>query len=181
MIARSAGRAAEQVKLAWTPSLALAYEAAGLFAKAEPLRRQALERSRSHYGPKHLLTADALALLVENLFKQGKWIEAEDVLREALAIRVADKCDDWYTFQYRSQLGASLVGQRKYADAEPLLLQGYEGMKAGVNALSRLERPLVEQAGERVLELYTAWGKTEKAALWRAKLTSRSELSKHKP
>src|SRR5262249_21360682 len=29
----------------------------------------------------------------------------------------------------KAQLGAALLGQKKYADAEPLLLAGYEGMK----------------------------------------------------
>ena len=153
MISRTAGPSAERAKLAWTPSLALAYEAAGEVAKAEPLRRQALERSRNHYGPKHLLTARALALLVENLLNQRKWVEAEDVLREAVAIRAADNRDDWYTFQYRSQLGASLVGQRKYADAEPLLVQGYEGMKARV---------------QRALQSRAAPGRTGRRARHRA-------------
>jgi hypothetical protein len=29
-----------------------------------------------------------------------------------------------------SQLGAALAGQKKYAEAEQLLLQGYQGLKA---------------------------------------------------
>ena len=37
--------------------------------------------------------------------------------------------DDWLTFNARSLLGGSLLGQKKYAEAEPLLLSGYEGMK----------------------------------------------------
>ena len=32
--------------------------------------------------------------------------------------------------QHRSMLGGALLGQKKYAEAEPLLLAGYEGMKA---------------------------------------------------
>ena len=30
----------------------------------------------------------------------------------------------------RSLLGESLIGQKKYADAEPLVLSGYEGLRA---------------------------------------------------
>ena len=33
------------------------------------------------------------------------------------------------TFHTRSLLGGALLGQKKYADAEPLLTTGYEGMK----------------------------------------------------
>ncbi len=35
-------------------------------------------------------------------------------------------------------LGGALLGQKKYAEAEPLLLKGYEGMKSG-RSRSRLE------------------------------------------
>ena len=51
------------------------------------------------------------------------------MLRECLAIRVKKQPDAWSTFNTQSKLGGVLLGQKKYADAEPLLLQGYEGMK----------------------------------------------------
>jgi hypothetical protein len=35
--------------------------------------------------------------------------------------------DDWRTFNSRSILGGTGLGQKKYADAEPFLLSGYEG------------------------------------------------------
>ena len=38
--------------------------------------------------------------------------------------------DAWTTFNAKSLLGEALAGQTKYADAEPLLLAGYEGLKA---------------------------------------------------
>ena len=37
--------------------------------------------------------------------------------------------DDWGTFYTRSMLGFSLLGQKKFVEAEPLLVSGYEGMK----------------------------------------------------
>jgi len=33
--------------------------------------------------------------------------------------------DDWQRFRAESLLGASLAGQKKYANAAPLLLEGY--------------------------------------------------------
>ena len=62
--------------------------------------------------------------------RQRKWAEAEAILRECLAIREKAQPDDWTTFNTRSQLGGSLMGQKKFAEAEPLILAGYEGMKA---------------------------------------------------
>jgi hypothetical protein len=38
--------------------------------------------------------------------------------------------DNWQTFRAESLLGASLAGQKKYAKAEPLLLEGYRGALA---------------------------------------------------
>ncbi|MGO9463841.1 MAG: hypothetical protein ACLQIB_42380 [Isosphaeraceae bacterium] len=68
-------------------------------------------------------------------------------------------------------VGAALAGQKKYADAEPLLIQAYEGLKereARIPFLWRTKRP--SEAGARIVELYDAWGKTDKAAAWRNKL-----------
>jgi eukaryotic-like serine/threonine-protein kinase len=50
-------------------------------------------------------------------------------VRECLAIREKKEPDAWTTFNGRSQLGGALLGHKRYADAEPLLLKGYEGMK----------------------------------------------------
>ncbi len=65
-----------------------------------------------------------------SLIRQSKWTEAEPVLRECLAIREKAQPDEWSTFNTRSLLGDSLLGQKKYAEAEPLIVSGYEGMKA---------------------------------------------------
>ena len=60
-------------------------------------------------------------------------------------------------------LGVSLLAQRKYAEAEPLLSEGYPAMKA--------------DSVKRVVELYERWGKTNKAAEWREKLLAVSNPS----
>src|SRR5262249_51980171 len=93
---------------------------------------------------------------------------AEPLLRECLASRVNQRPDDWTTFYTRSLLGGALLGQKKFTEAEPLLLQGYEGMKqreARIPAPSRTAD--VTEALERLAQLYTAWGKPGEAARWR--------------
>jgi hypothetical protein len=70
-----------------------------------------------------------------------------------------------------SLLGGALLGQGKYAEAEPLVAQGYEGIKsrdAKIPALFKL--PRLSEAAERVVRLYEAWGKPAQAAVWKAKL-----------
>ena len=76
----------------------------------------------------------------------------------------------WGRYNCESMLGASLAGQKKYAEAEGLLLSGYAGMvqrKATIPAPSRFK---LEQAGKWIVQLYQDWGKPDKAAEWRQKL-----------
>jgi hypothetical protein len=73
----------------------------------------------------------------------------------------------WNVFHMQSQLGAALLGQKKYADAEPLLLHGYEGLKKREAQIPMSHRNCVVEAIDRLVRLYEAWGQQEKAAHWR--------------
>jgi hypothetical protein len=95
---------------------------------------------------------------------------AEPLLREALAIREQQTPDDWITFETRSLLGASLLGQKKYIEAEPFLLQGYEGVKAREAKIPDASKKSLAQAGARIVQLYDAWGKKDQAEEWRRRL-----------
>ena len=63
-------------------------------------------------------------------------------------------------------------GQEKYAEAEPLLLSGYEGMKARESRIPASKKVRLTEAGERIVRLYEAWGKPEEAETWRARLAT---------
>ncbi len=65
-------------------------------------------------------------------------------------------------------LGGSLLSQKKYADAEPLLLKGYEGMKAREKTIPPQGATRIPEALDRLIELYTATDKPEEAKKWRA-------------
>jgi len=80
---------------------------------AEPLRREALETMRKRYGEGLPPVAGALSVLGQNLLRQKKHGEAEPVLRECLKIRETKLPDDWSTFDTRSMLGCSLLGQSR--------------------------------------------------------------------
>ena len=60
--------------------------------------------------------------------------------------------------------------RRKYAEAEPLLLSGYEGLKAREAKIPADRKDRLIEAGKRVVRLYESWGQPEKAREWRAKL-----------
>jgi Tfp pilus assembly protein PilF len=114
--------------------------------------------------------AGVLAHLGGTLVKAQHHAEAEKVLRQCLAIREQKEPDDWRTFNARSLLGGALLGQKKYADAEALLLQGYEGMNQREAKIPPEKKAQLPEALDRLVQLYDAWGKPEKAAPWRAKL-----------
>jgi tetratricopeptide (TPR) repeat protein len=61
----------------------------------------------------------ALTVLGYALFFDGRHREAETVLRECLDIRTKTQPDHWATFNTRSRLGAALLRQKKYDEAEP--------------------------------------------------------------
>jgi hypothetical protein len=111
-----------------------------------------------------------MILLGTNLLRQEKWMEVETVLREWLSIQEKTKPDTWDRFNARSLLGGSLLGQGKYDEAEPLIVTGYEGMKALVQKTHPHWKPWLTEAALRVVRLYEAWGKPGEATEWKAKL-----------
>ena len=83
--------------------------------------------------------------------------------------------DAWHRFSVMSHLGAALVGQKKYDQAEPFLVEGYEGMKARAAQIpekrpTRLDKSQLEDAASRLVSFYETTANVEKAAAFRAKL-----------
>jgi hypothetical protein len=141
--------------------LAVAYRLAGRHAEASRLYDQNPE------SPSH---ADALAVQGSALLSQKKPAEAELKLRQCLAVRQKVQPDDWATFETKSLLGEALCEQKKYAEAEPLLLSGYEGFKQRLAKAPAEAKPRLTRALERLVRLYETWDKKGEAARWRKEL-----------
>lgn len=144
------------------------YEEAGQLDKAEGWRRQWLVVVKQQVGAAAPAYAGELASLGLNLLQQRKWSDAENTLRECLAIREKTQPDAWQTFNTQSLLGSALLGQKKYADAGPLLLAGYEGMKARAKTIPKAGEVRVPEALDRLIELYTATNKPDEVKKWQA-------------
>ncbi|HWG45253.1 MAG TPA: tetratricopeptide repeat protein [Gemmataceae bacterium] len=149
--------------------LAVAYRHAGRTAEASRLYDQNFNSS-SH--------ASALAVRGSMLLSQKKPIEAELKLRECLAIRQKIQPDDWTTFEAKSLLGEALLEQKKYADAEPLLLSGYEGMKQHEAKMPSQDKGRLTKALERLVQFDEAQGKKDEAAKWRKELEAAKTAKK---
>jgi hypothetical protein len=85
-----------------------------------------------------------------------------------VTLREKNRPDDWTTFEAQALLGGSLLGQKKYAEAEPLLRKGYEGLKQWEKALEPRDAPRLPEAVDRLIELYTATNRPDEAKTWRA-------------
>jgi len=88
-------------------------------------------------------------------------------LRDCLKIREAKQPDDWKTFNAQSLLGGVLLGQKKYTDAEPLLLKGYQGIKERESQIPKQWKDRLIEALERLVQLYEATGNKAQADKWR--------------
>jgi serine/threonine protein kinase len=142
----------------------------GKDAEVEPLCRELVQRRREAKPFSSAALDNELSILGRCLLNQSKWSEAEPVLRENLAMRVQRGPNNWSRFNTASQLGATLLGQRRFSEAEPLVVEGYEGMKAREAKIPASGRSRLSDAGERVVQLYEAWGKPEQAAIWKRKV-----------
>ena len=75
-----------------------------------------------------------------------------------------------YGSEIESTLGASLAAQKKFAEAERLLLSGYEGLARLKATIPPVNKSSLEHARDWLVALYDKWGLPAKAAEWRQKL-----------
>ena len=111
---------------------------------------------------------------------QQNYAEATTLLREALRLTVKHDVEAGYRLYVMNLLGASLAGQKKYADAEPLLLESCQGLQQRQASLSpHLNAPRrITESLERLVQLYEAWGKPTQAAEWNKKLATFQQPTK---
>jgi serine/threonine protein kinase/tetratricopeptide (TPR) repeat protein len=161
----------------------------GAYAKAMQGEKAAATLSafvagmRKQFPTDHPQLAVLLAHVSLDLCQCGQHAAAEPMLRECLAIREKVEPEVWTTFNTQSMLGGALLGQKKYADAEPLLVKGYEGMKAREKAIPPPAITRIPEALDLLIELYAATNRPDEAKKWeaeRAKYARRSPPPKEK-
>jgi tetratricopeptide (TPR) repeat protein len=174
--------------------LARVYQLQGQQNKAAALLEEAQGVCRKfelNDGPQE---AARIGLLGENLVAAKSYVEAETHLRQCLQVwqkRLPHSGHFWlglskqgaareYAFA-KCLLGASWLGQKKYEEAEPLLLKGYDGLKpqpiVGENA-TPLTRRRQNEALDWLVQLYDGWDKPDEAAKWRKELEKAKDEAK---
>lgn len=124
--------------------------------KVTEARRIYLEGFGTHYD--HYPTVLIIQGLILN--KAGKSREGEKFLREAVKLRTESlPRDHFWVAIANTALGECLTTQKRYEEAEPLLISSYNALKAGQGE----QNPRTILARQRLTELYSKWGKQDLA------------------
>jgi tetratricopeptide (TPR) repeat protein/tRNA A-37 threonylcarbamoyl transferase component Bud32 len=156
--------------LAMMDLVAGAYRANGRLREGLTLYEKTLELMKVKLGPDHPNTLNTMDSLAAAYYDAQQWSEAETTATECLGFREKKKPADKWRFHTMSHLGAALAGQKHYSESEPLLIQGYEGLKADEATIPAVFKGSVSEAAARIIRLYESWGKPELVATWKAKL-----------
>jgi tetratricopeptide (TPR) repeat protein len=154
--------------LACMGNLGKAYAQAGQGEKAATTLVAFVDGMRKRVPKYSYQLAGLLALVSVDLIRCGQHAAAESLLRECLTLGAQTQPDAWTTFHTMSLLGAALLGQKKYAEAEPLLLQGYEGLKQRAKSIPPQANSCIPQAIDRLIELYSVTNRPGEAKQWQA-------------
>ena len=146
---------------------------AGKLDRADQLLQKALAVIQKQESSRHwrATRARVLGWLALSQCLRNKCADAEPLVRETVAIHEKERNQDPGRYYWVSLLGETLRGQRKFEEAEPLLLRGYEGMKLG-EAVHHVEPRLIREAAERLIHFYEDTGKPDKVGEWQAILAA---------
>jgi len=148
-------------------NLAMVLRARGEYEAAESLVSEALVIRRKQLGPDHPDVARGLTNLAELYQARGRYEAAEPLAREAVdTLRRKLPPGHWRIARSESVLGASLSARGRFEQAEALLIESYPVIR---NHRGEWARETVDALG-RIIALYEAWGKPDKAGEYRTLL-----------
>jgi eukaryotic-like serine/threonine-protein kinase len=139
-------------------------DAQGRYPQAEARFAKAAELRRRVFGEKAAATLKSLTWTGRAQLQQKQFGEAEATLRRALTAYEQNNSATWERYFCQTLLGATLAGQKKYSEAEPLLVGGYQAMRDRKNEIRSDYRPLLDELGPEVEKFYANSGQTAKAA-----------------
>ncbi len=141
--------------------LAFLYQREGRYADAKNYAAKALAAKKHALGQDHVDTLSAaldLALAYESL---KRFTECTALARETFEAEKRKQPDNWQRFRAESLLGAGLSGQKRYAEAEPFLRDGYQGMLARRKLMAASDRYHLSLTRLWLANLYRRWGKPD--------------------
>ena len=142
-------------------SLAIAAEWQGRLAKAQATFEECLRIARPQLGDAHPRVLDYMLHLARVRIARGDGAAADSSLRHVLTAREKlYPAGDWRIAQAQSLLGAALLAQKRYAEAEPLMIAA-DGALKPIPGMQERER---HDNRARLVTLYQQSGRPERAA-----------------
>lgn len=140
------------------------HEKAGETDAADQWREKWKAHVRKQKGEESMEYASELNAHANSLIRRAAWPQAEALLRQASVVLEKLEPDGWNLPAVRSLLGAALLAQQRLAEAEPLLLAGYEGLKQRESSLPPQAADAIPKALDRLIELHTLLEKPDEVA-----------------
>ncbi|MDQ2857015.1 MAG: tetratricopeptide repeat protein [Acidobacteriota bacterium] len=117
------------------------------------------------FGPHYDHYPTTLIIKGLSLARMGQSKEGERLLREALKIRTDSlPREHFWVAQAKGALGEGLTIQKRYEEAEALLLESYHSLNQSQGA----QNPRTLLSKTRLVDLYQQWNKPNLAATYRA-------------
>jgi eukaryotic-like serine/threonine-protein kinase len=160
------------------PNLLDAYRKTGKSGEAAKLMDKLLADAHVQFPKNSPQLAYQLIAIGRARVEDREYATAEAPLREALAIGEKNQPNDWKTFYAQALLGNALMGQKRYDDAEPLLLKGCDGMKQRAKNIPPIHAEKLHMALDRLIELYAATNKPDEVKKWQAERAKYPEPKK---
>jgi serine/threonine protein kinase/tetratricopeptide (TPR) repeat protein len=170
---RSVGE--ESPRLAGTlEAFADSLRSVGRLDEAEAALAEAMAIMRLHRAEDHPSMAPLFVTEARLLLARGRAADAETAVRRALSIRQrVMPGDDPRLALTRAVLGEALTTLTRYAEAEPLLLEAHRVYNSQSGRIMRDARDTVA----RLVALYDAWGRPDRAAAFRTLLAQTQPVS----
>jgi len=196
-LAQAAVVATARTNASFLDTLAAAYAETGQFQQAVATQQEAMgllrdPKEKADYASRLELyaagqpyyepgfteaAADSLAEIISGMLEREQFSVAEPPARAAFTFLQKESPNDWRTFRSQSQLGDCLLAQKKPAEAELLLLAGYEGLKQREEKIPPERKSALGETLQRLVQLYQATGRTSEAAKWQSKLDEQNQAA----
>jgi tetratricopeptide (TPR) repeat protein len=153
-------------------NLAIVLEDLGRHAEAEIMHRDSLAQRRVRLGGSHPETLTSMNNLAAFLMAQkqpAQVVEAADLLKNSLiAAKKTFPVHHYFYANLQARYGSCLTLLQQHSAAESHLLVSFANLKSTLGAV----HPRTQRACRSLVQLYQAWGKSNKVEAFRKELTS---------
>ena len=147
-------------------SLIRIYDEQERYADAESWRVKWLGHLKSTRGEKSLEVVIESFNLAECRGNQKKWAKAEQTYRDCAASLNKVNPELWTKWLIEARIGQTLMEQKKYAEAEPLLLKAYDNLKKNEKQIPPAQKYRLPEVVDDMIQLYRLMERPDDVKKW---------------